>query len=49
MKERLEMVEAQLHMSISGDRNLTVEVVDLQAINVELVTRGRPCRWRWAS
>ena len=44
MKERLEMAEtqleeaAQLNMSISGDRSLTGEVVDLQAANVELVT-----------
>ena len=29
---------AQLNMSISGDRSLTGEVVDLQAANVELVT-----------
>ena len=44
LKERLEMAEAQLeeaaqlNMSISGDRSLTGEVVDLQAANVELVT-----------
>ena len=44
LKERLEIAEAQLeeaaqlNMSISGDRSLTGEVVDLQAANVELVT-----------
>ena len=44
LKERLEMAEAQLeeaaqlNMSISGDRSLTGEVVDLQAANVELGT-----------